>query len=394
MTYRQLCRSFEFFRPLGWLISRIKFNFHAERFKVKEGPCLVLSNHIWAYDMIFLGVSLNRGIRFVASEHVFRKGLLAAFVRAFFDPISKQKGAKDIHTVRQIIKALRAGECVGLYPEGNCSHDGRTLYISPATGKLAKAAGADILLYTTEQGYLASPRWAQTTRKGRLVGSVKQIITKEEAAALTAEQLTDRIRKGLYCDALPLPQRNTLPFKGKNLAECAERAVFICPQCKKIGTLHSSGNRIFCESCGAQTEISDTGYFTGGSIPFEAMWQWDNFQREYISAMPVLEQPVELCRDEGETLWEVRHDGTTKLDEGTLVLYTDRIEFSGAEKRVLPFEQIGGVTALDKQTLSIVIGARSCELKNTRPRSAIKYMYLINYFSQKQRGEFNGFFGI
>jgi 1-acyl-sn-glycerol-3-phosphate acyltransferase len=62
-------------------------------------------------------------------------------------PIPIVKSQMDLRTLRQIRETIRDGGLVGLFPEGNRSFHGRTMFIPPSTGKLVKQLGCTVLLY-------------------------------------------------------------------------------------------------------------------------------------------------------------------------------------------------------------------------------------------------------
>lgn len=396
MADKKLKRSFDFFKAPVRLFAKLKYNFEAAPFEGDDGPYLILFTHTCAVDMLLGSHSFKEPIRYVASEHVLRKGFAAFLLRNCFHPILKKKGVSDISTVRNILRSLKAGEWVGLFPEGNCTHDGETLYIGDSIGKLAKAARVNVLLYTVEKGFLATPRWADHARRGpKLVGSVKAVITKRQCEQLSAEQLTELIVGGLYRNATPLSPKNTVEFFGKNLAEHLERGFFICPRCKAVASIRTHGDGISCDSCDFTAKYLPTGYLAGDNLPFETLPEWDAFQRGQIVKSSYKDGEL-ICADKGETAWLVNAgERAKKLWKGELRLYADRLEFwHGESVLTLGFDTVGGVSVVDKQTVQISAGENFYEFKNDRPRSGIKYLYFINYLLQIRQGGFDGHFGI
>ena len=104
-------------RLLVWL--RHRRDYAAEPAPALEGPYLVLPNHANAYDQFFVALSfLKRHMYFVASEHAFRQKLVGFIMRSLLAPISRVKGSADASAVRSILRTLRRGVPVCLFPRG------------------------------------------------------------------------------------------------------------------------------------------------------------------------------------------------------------------------------------------------------------------------------------
>jgi 1-acyl-sn-glycerol-3-phosphate acyltransferase len=92
-----------------------------------RGGALVVSNHVAMHDWLFVGVALDRPLRFVMHQHHFKYPLLRAFFGASrVIPIApaKQDPARLAEAMEAIDRALADGEVVALWPEGRMSEDG------------------------------------------------------------------------------------------------------------------------------------------------------------------------------------------------------------------------------------------------------------------------------
>ena len=133
-----------------------------------DGPVLLIPNHVSAWDPLLVAMSLrDKQVYYVASEHIFRLGLVTKLIRWLVDPIPRRKASSGADTVKACLRHLRAGHSVCLFAEGEQSWDGLTQPIFPATGKLAKASGASLVTYRLEGAYLSLPRWGRGIRRGR-----------------------------------------------------------------------------------------------------------------------------------------------------------------------------------------------------------------------------------
>jgi len=92
----------------------------------QSGPVILMSNHIHALDPFTLGLCASgRQVRFLAKKELFKHGWLAAILRRLH-AISVDRGQFDLAAMRECAAALRAGEALGVFPEGTRG-DGKAL---------------------------------------------------------------------------------------------------------------------------------------------------------------------------------------------------------------------------------------------------------------------------
>ena len=225
-----------------------KFNMTHEDLHV-DGPILLIPNHACAWDPLLVATSLrDKHVYYVASEHLFRLGLVSNVIDYLVALIPRRKASTGMDTVKACLRHLKAGHSVCLFAEGEQCWAGQNNPIFPATGKLAKSSGATLVTYRLEGAYLSLPRWGKGIRRGRVYGHPVGIYPPEELQTMTAQEVNDLITRDIREDAWERQRQDPVPYRGKNRAEGMERAVFLCPRCRRIGTLRTKGNRIFC-SC-------------------------------------------------------------------------------------------------------------------------------------------------
>ena len=363
-----------------WLVKLVVWlrhkDFRAEPAPPLEGPYLVLPNHVNAYDQFFVGCSFpKRHMYFVVSEHAFRQKLVSFLMRTLFAPISRTKGSADASAVRGILRVLRRGVSVCLFPEGNRSWDGRTAPLHPATGKLIKLAKVPVMTYRITGGYLADPRWAHTLRKGPIRGGVVNVYSPEELAKLSPEEITARIEADLAVD----PEANSLPYRGKRLAEGLEEALFLCPKCGKIGALHGRDRIFFCD-CGLRAEYREDGHLAG-DIPFASIPEWDAWQQDQLRELG--QKPDFSLSDEDAELRELGEGhAVTVLARGRLTLDRNGLDTAGV---TLPLDHMQDPSLChfgQGETMMFTAGGKTYELlfprpKKVQPPSIRKYQLLL-----------------
>jgi len=105
----------------------------------RSGPVLVAGNHDSKMDPVVVGVSARkrRQIRALAKSELWEGRVLAPILNGMRQiPIERGKG--DRGALDKAIGALRAGACIGIFPEGTRSK-GRELRARSGIGHLAAA---------------------------------------------------------------------------------------------------------------------------------------------------------------------------------------------------------------------------------------------------------------
>ena len=159
-------------QPVARLLLKIKFNYSAPTYAPK-GPFIVLCNHVTDWDPIFVGAAFKEQMYFVTSEHLLRLGFVSKLIMWLQAPIARQKGGSAAGAVKAMLRAMKEGHNIGLFPEGNRTWDGVTRDFPASTGKLVRSCGGTLVTFRLSGGYFASPRWAgASTRRGRMRGQV------------------------------------------------------------------------------------------------------------------------------------------------------------------------------------------------------------------------------
>ncbi|MBQ4076020.1 MAG: 1-acyl-sn-glycerol-3-phosphate acyltransferase [Clostridia bacterium] len=265
---------------LGHRFIEKRFHFSHDK-NILSSPSLIIANHVTSWDPILLALSFPKNhLHFVASDHIFHWGFISKAINWLVEPLARRKGASGSETAMICLRKLRSGASVCIFGEGEVTWDGRSQPIFPGTGMLAKAAGANLVTYRFEGGCLTAPRWAKKHRKGKMNGSIVNIYTPEAMKNMSTEEIADAINRDIQTDAFAQQDKNPIVFRGKDLAEHLETSLFLCPQCKKIGTLASKGNTLSC-SCGAKWEYTEYATFSPED-PFRNIQQWDKWQHECL----------------------------------------------------------------------------------------------------------------
>ena len=351
-----------------------------------DGPVLMIPNHVTSWDPLLVGMSLkNKQMYYVGSEHIFRQGLASRFLKRFLGPIARPKGGSGLETVRECLNHLKAGHSVCLFAEGEASWDGKNIPIFPATGKLVKMSGASLVTYRLEGAFLSLPRWAKKIRRGKVYGHPVRVYSPEELAKMSAREINAAIEADTFEDAFERQKKEPVAYRGKNIAEGLERALYLCPECKRIGTLKTRKDRLFCD-CGFQTRYTEYGFFepfvkakdpeNEEEMVFEHFGQWYAWQQKGLKKLhEEARDNALLFEDGGLKLSYVKGHEENALGAGTLKQYQNRLAF---EDRVFSLNDIDMMAMVKANRLLFSVGTDYYEVVSKNGVNLKKYLDLYN----------------
>ena len=303
----------------------------------RDEACLIISNHVTNWDPLLLALSFkNQQVAFVASEHLFRMGWLSKLIQWLVAVIPRRKGSTGMDTAM-----------------------------------LAQVSGATLLTYRIDGGYLTNPRWGKGIRKGKMHGQVVRAYSPAELKAMKKEEILEAINRDINEDTWDSQRSQPVRYKGKNRAQYMESALFICPECKQIGTLKGEGDRIRC-SCGLDLRFTEEGFFFP-TQPYETIAQWEAWQLETFRTGDY-QQPAEGIADDNVTYIKVDNDhAVTQLAEGKLTLQDGRLTIG---EHTLPLTEISNMAIVRTNRLIFSMNGEYYELKS-QVRGCCMRKYLL-----------------
>ncbi len=129
---------------------RFQWVVHGEEHIPTSGGLLLAANHISHLDALCLAyVADRRGrrVRFLAKASFFDVPVLGAILRGVGDiPAGRpRKGPPEASTLDAAVEALRAGQCIGIFPEGRISPDLEPQEGHTGVARLAAGAGVPVI---------------------------------------------------------------------------------------------------------------------------------------------------------------------------------------------------------------------------------------------------------
>ena len=125
-----------------------------------QGPVIIASNHLSFSDSIFMPLVVPRKVTFLAKSEYFTspglKGLVKklTFIALGQVPVDRAGGSRSEAALLTGLSVLAQGECLGIYPEGTRSPDGRLYRGRTGIARLAMESGAPVIpvaMFNTDQ---------------------------------------------------------------------------------------------------------------------------------------------------------------------------------------------------------------------------------------------------
>ena len=377
----------ELVRPIfAWM-----YHIKLEKFTQENGrQYLVLANHQTGFDQFFPSFLFKQHLYYVASEDIFSMGWLSRLIVWLAAPIPIKKQVTDIRAVMSCMKVAKEGGSIMIFPEGNRTFSGETVYINPAIGGLAKKLGLPIAFLKIDGGYGVQPRWSDVRRNGKMKAYISSVLEPEEYKSWSNDELYQHICKSLYHN-----EANSLQqYHHKKSAEYVERVLYVCPHCG-ITHFESHGDTVECMTCHRKAKYLPTKEFSG-DFPFRYMLDWYQYQESFVNKLDVLENTDKPLIQDNISLYQVALYSKKQLlaENVELKLYGDRLEMTGGIEKTFAFKDLSAITILGKNKLNIYHDDMVYQIQGDKRFNGLKYLHLYhrykNMTSEVQNGSFLG----
>lgn len=144
-----------------------------------EGAFVVTINHFSNFDPIIVGTYVHRLITYVAKLELIEAPVIGLLYR-LWGAVPVRRDGMDLPALRVLLRVLRAGGLVGMFPEGTRSRDG--MLHRPIAGAAYLAAKAGVPIVPVGISGTEGFSWGQRLRHGRIpvrlrVGPVFNLVT-------------------------------------------------------------------------------------------------------------------------------------------------------------------------------------------------------------------------
>jgi 1-acyl-sn-glycerol-3-phosphate acyltransferase len=198
---------------LGYTISKVvaKLGFRLQTYGrenlIEDGPAILASNHASYLDPPLVGVCCRKDVYFLARKSLFERPVVGPLLAQLNTiPVDRDRG--DVGAVRAMIKLLKSGNRVLVFPEGTRSKDGNLQPARAGVGLLIAKSLAPVVPVRVFGSYAALPRSGGirfvpiTVVIGKPLFFTKQDLGTDERAAY--QVLSDRVMAAIAALEMPL----------------------------------------------------------------------------------------------------------------------------------------------------------------------------------------------
>jgi 1-acyl-sn-glycerol-3-phosphate acyltransferase len=315
---------------------------------------------------------------------IFDKTFASRLMQWLVAPIPITKGMPDSQVIKDIVSIMRQRGIVSLAPSGNTTCSGREAHIDMASVKLAKLLKVPLLLYRFDGMFGVDPRFRRKLRKGKTYGQVQRVVSPEEIAQMSDEQLLDVIRVGLQT---PKDRFVLSEYKSKIRAEYLERFLFVCPNCEAECTLSSDGHLFGCSACNSSWEYTTGLTFKaqeGTTREVKDCEEWFYFQLDFIRKKDytVYGKDEVIYSDSLESLYKKpkRQNKILLAENVDLLLYKDRLEIGSYKFSI---DGISNISIQSRTKMLLYYGNEAYVIFGAPRSNHYKYMAAITQLNKR-----------
>jgi len=116
-----------------------------------SGPVIIASNHLSFSDSIFMPLVVPRKVTFLAKSEYFTSPGVKGFIKKLTFialgqvPVDRSGGKRSEAALLTGLRVLNEGSCIGIYPEGTRSPDGRLYKGRTGIARMAIESGAAVV---------------------------------------------------------------------------------------------------------------------------------------------------------------------------------------------------------------------------------------------------------
>ena len=314
----------------------VEFSYDYDPRSIKDQPTILLSTHASRLEFLYALYGFKRkDVNMVCGyQNILQKGIYHPLLK--IGVISKYLYQPDLMCVKNMLRVLKRGGAIGLFPEGIQSTSGSTHPINPATVKFLKGSRANIVVCASKGAYLATNRYSPDRKKGYIGVSYSLLFTPEMLAELTEEQIYEMLLEKFSYNDFAFNREARHKYVGKKPnADGIDKILYKCPDCKAEHTLRVDNDRVVCDACGFSVRINEYYDLTdvkGDGCPAD-IDAWYKWQRRCV-AEKITDEGFEL--EMGGSLCTLRTDKLAKppkdrrlLSVGKAILTNRGLIFKG-----------------------------------------------------------------
>lgn len=234
--------------PAAKLLCNVKIH-KTDMDKVKP-PYIVLANHCSRLDWIYVAMAVRpTQLNAVITRYFYSNPKLKVLLDKV-GAIGKDQFTPDVPAVKKIMKTVRMGGSIMLFPEGRTSTSGRSETFERSTIKLLRHLKVPAVAVRMEGSFLTMPKWNASIRRGRVDLNVSPLFLPEDYDKYDDDELFTMLCSKLASDEASWQKRERVKYKGKHFAQGLDGVLHMCPRCGEELVMESDDTSIKCRKCG------------------------------------------------------------------------------------------------------------------------------------------------
>lgn len=318
-------------KPSKWLACLIRFGFRLickrrnveflyddDYLKMQHQQMIYLCQHRSRCDYIYVFAGLKRSDMHILCgyQNIFQPVVYHLLKK--LGVIAKMLYQPDTHAIIQLMRAVKLGDSVMIFPEGIQSTSGSTHPINPATMKLLCKLKLPVALVTLKGAYFTRTRYSSDIKKGKISVHFSKMFDPEDFKSNSQEELYNKLLNRFRYNEFEEMKENKVAFRGKKPnIDGLDNIIYKCPDCISEFRFVVEGDRMRCTQCGmtvAMDEYYDIAAVKG-TLPFENTDAWYKWQRKVL-AQEVLDDTFAMT-----TKVRIGRINTQKLTSNHSIVY-------------------------------------------------------------------------
>lgn len=190
---------YAFLRLLSRAIFRVYFRGRASGVGgvPRTGGVLLAANHQSFLDPVLVGLPLPRECHYMARDSLFRNRWFRRLI-VHLNAFPVRRGAADLGAVKEILRRLKNGAAVVVFPEATRTRDGSIGEINANSLSIARKAGVAIVPVIIDGAFECYPRTAKFPRPGRIRVTFAPPLSAEEVRDWPIERIHAEVTQRLH----------------------------------------------------------------------------------------------------------------------------------------------------------------------------------------------------
>ncbi len=163
----------------------------------RTGGVLLAANHQSFLDPVLVGLPLPRECHYMARDSLFKNRWFRRLI-VHLNAFPVRRGAADLGAVKEILRRLRNGAAVVVFPEATRTRDGSIGEINANSISIAKKAGVVIVPVIIDGAFDSYPRTAKFPRPARIRVTFAEPLSIEQVREWPLERLHEAVTLRLH----------------------------------------------------------------------------------------------------------------------------------------------------------------------------------------------------